>query len=943
MGKLCYFFKLNTTTDVTISYNFKQNGAQADSRAGVDNFKIEMIDQATSDLSWNWTGLIANPSIEKGTEGSFAGYGSGWANKPVGFSGQLEMGWTDGSINDTNPKDGSHCYNLWSNTYTSSNIYQDVILPKGKYTISAALRIDNMDYVTDQGVYAKVGENTYKSGTITSVAATWNSVEGWNTLEKVFYVTEDNTNVRLGVSSTGTGSGSKGWYQLDNFTLTYHGSVATMATTFEMGTATDVLADTWYSLSIPTTGDYKITSTAPTTIYYTQTGYHSAADATANETLSAGDNVVNFSRGTLYFRSTDVANLTIVANSYHYNINSASADIEYVQKDKIVTVTWDIATNDPGATFEKNGTPSITFGGNAVEVTPTATGFTFVVPTVTANSDYTLSIPDDAFVYTEGATFNVAQDILLHTPAVFDGTYYIKQNDEDKYISRGGDSNTEAVLDNYGIAVKFITDASNVTHIQFVDNDKNLFGGSQTIYTDKNESDLGENAARARWTVASVSGGYTLYCGTWSKYIKEGTGAESGKPAATYDENPYTWVLESLATHATKMAALKDANAAAVATAAGISATTVDALKTAISGYTTSDITVTNAYSDVTEKWQPGGYAETIIAEQELTGLESGIYKVTLSAFHRMRGNAETYALHQNNSDATISYLYANDQQVQLPSVMSEYSNSAYTGGWDPNYEVDGKNYPNNTTNAGQAFDAGRYKVELFAFVNNGTLKIGLKDPGKYNNYNWICYRDLAVTRYYPSVVSKTIDATLGWATYCSPYALDFSSDIANLTGAYLVTGGADGQLALSKITGDIPAKTGILLEGSGEVNIPVVASSSTNVSSNKLIGVTSETSGVAAGIYVLLYGTDDTSGPVGFYKTANAFTISANTAYLPADFTSGVTPAREAYFFDGVTGVDAVEAASKAIVKEGKFIENGKLVIFKKGMKFNANGQIVK
>ena len=189
------------------------------------------------------------------------------------------------------------------------------------------------------------------------------------------------------------------------------------------------------------------------------------------------------------------------------------------------------------------------------------------------------------------------------------------------------------------------------------------------------------------------------------------------------------------------------------------------------------------------------------------------------------------------------------------------------------------------------------------------------------------------------STLSKTISATLGWATYCSPYALDFSSDIANLTGAYLVTGGADGKLTLSdKIEGTIPANTGILLEGSGEVNIPVVASSETNVSSNKLVGVTTETSGVAAGIYVLLYGTDDTSGPVGFYKTANAFTISANTAYLPADF-DVVLSAREAYFFDRVTGVKAVDATSKAIVKEGKFIENGKLVIVKNGQKFNAAG----
>ena len=63
----------------------------------------------------------------------------------------------------------------------------------GKYTITADMRIDNMNSVDDQGVYATVGNETYKSGTITSVASTWNSTEGWNTLSKDFYVTSDNT------------------------------------------------------------------------------------------------------------------------------------------------------------------------------------------------------------------------------------------------------------------------------------------------------------------------------------------------------------------------------------------------------------------------------------------------------------------------------------------------------------------------------------------------------------------------------------------------------------------------------------------------------------------------------------------------------------------------------------------------------------------------------
>jgi hypothetical protein len=41
----------------------------------------------------------------------------------------------------------------------------------------------------------------------------------------------------------------------------------------------------------------------------------------------------------------------------------------------------------------------------------------------------------------------------------------------------------------------------------------------------------------------------------------------------------------------------------------------------------------------------------------------------------------------------------------------------------------------------------------------------------------------------------------------------------------------------------------------------------------------------------------------------------------------------------DNVTGVENVEAAAEAKAKEGKFIENGKLVIVKNGVKYNAAG----
>ena len=193
--------------------------------------------------------------------------------------------------------------------------------------------------------------------------------------------------------------------------------------------------------------------------------------------------------------------------------------------------------------------------------------------------------------------------------------------------------------------------------------------------------------------------------------------------------------------------------------------------------------------------------------------------------------------------------------------------------------------------------------------------------------------------------VSKDISAA-GWATYCSPYALDLEH-ATGLTGAYIVTGGKNGVLKTTSVKGGtVPANTGLLLKGAeGTATIPIVGNSSTNVDDNKLVGVTSNTPLPAEEGYVLM-----ASPKLGFYKNANAFTVGANTAYLPIDFDDNDdnnTPARSAFFGfeEDPTAINAIEAteAKAEGLKDGKFLENGKIIIVKNGVKYGANGQILK
>ena len=70
--------------------------------------------------------------------------------------------------------------------------------------------------------------------------------------------------------------------------------------------------------------------------------------------------------------------------------------------------------------------------------------------------------------------------------------------------------------------------------------------------------------------------------------------------------------------------------------------------------------------------------------------------------------------------------------------------------------------------------------------------------------------------------------------------------------------------------------------------------------------------------------------------------TVNPFRAYF---YVSGGSSARATIrlTLDDITGVTNVEAASETTVKEGKFIENNQLFIYKNGVKYNAAGQLVK
>lgn len=149
-----------------------------------------------------------------------------------------------------------------------------------------------------------------------------------------------------------------------------------------------------------------------------------------------------------------------------------------------------------------------------------------------------------------------------------------------------------------------------------------------------------------------------------------------------------------------------------------------------------------------------------------------------------------------------------------------------------------------------------------------------------------------------------------------------------------------DGELiTLTPLEGNIPAGTGVMLYGETagtKVDLPVATSGTvadvthndlkpTTLSDGSLAEMESDVWALSAGSQFLQY-------------TGTAFIH--NRAYLVHEKTAGAKAM--SIVFDGeVTGIDAT--ISEKSVREGKFIENGNIVIIKNGMKYNVAGQVIK
>ena len=164
--------------------------------------------------SFDMTDLLANPSFELGT--------TGWTLD------KQASGWESfGTWGDRPAVDGSSFVSVVYERISRLDLYQTLTgLPAGIYTAEASLRnTDGTHCLSDQHIYATVGDVTYTSAPLTTVSGTNNN--DWTRLTITDIELAKGDKLRLGACSTGNGSSTKGWFQADDFRLYYWGKQPT--------------------------------------------------------------------------------------------------------------------------------------------------------------------------------------------------------------------------------------------------------------------------------------------------------------------------------------------------------------------------------------------------------------------------------------------------------------------------------------------------------------------------------------------------------------------------------------------------------------------------------------------------------------------------------------------------------------------------------------------
>ena len=227
---------------------------------------------------------------------------------------------------------------------------------------------------------------------------------------------------------------------------------------------------------------------------------------------------------------------------------------------------------------------------------------------------------------------------------------------------------------------------------------------------------------------------------------------------------------------------------------------------------------------------------------------------------------------------------------------------------------------------------------------NGSDMKLYVDEPGDYT-FTW-SYVENALSIALPAQSAREVetngdpqDPTYYYSTFyhsANKYALpeDVEAFVADLSGSDLV-------LTKIAVTGQtIPSNTAVILRRANSPEdiqlIPSNAEAVTFTAHNSLQGVDMATA-APANCYVL---SGTAQYGVGFYRILGS-ELKAHKAYVI--YNGSAAPKRMRFVFNQEQTATGVESVRSSAISSQKLIENGQLIIIKNGVRYNAQGQIVK
>lgn len=391
-------------------------------------------------------------------------------------------------------------------------------------------------------------------------------------------------------------------------------------------------------------------------------------------------------------------------------------------------------------------------------------------------------------------------------------TYYMRNVATGDFVRAGGHYEAQAIRDDWGLALDFITFGRN-TNLYYIDSRISNGGANQYLGTngflDSPETEFTlENLGNSRYAIRTTDGKY-LATADGDNYVNFDRGVQSGDTYAQWELLTREQLIEELKNSGASDSNPKDATFLIEGSNLGRhdlrnnsnNWTGIDFNTGEFGGVESSDWNSSDNFANfVIEKYDKNSFD----TYQTISGLPAGVYELTVQGYYRSGNTAIAAGKTNDGTDILRPFLYVKQEgkligQAPLQSIFDGgvgnktdgFSTSA-NGEWLPNSLIDAAK----TFRDGHYMPSGEYNKVRFVVPSDGaTVQIGIKKNIHYTN-DWTAFDNFRLT-YLGSpqngetqtVYTTEIGEILG--TYYLKNAQ---------TGTYLTAGGTDG---VSAVLGD--------------------------------------------------------------------------------------------------------------------------------------------